>query len=52
MFNLTVRAALEDDRELALHALRIDPVCAHLTPPRIREMGERLLKAHRRFGTI
>lgn len=44
-----VRAALERDRDLAFAALRLDPVCAHLTGERVREMGGRLLAAHRRF---
>lgn len=52
VFNLSVKAAMTNDRELALHALRLDPVCAHLTPPRVREMGTRLLEAHKAFCTI
>jgi alpha-galactosidase len=44
-----VRACLERDRDLAFSALRLDPLCAHLTGDRVREMGERLLRAHRKF---
>jgi alpha-galactosidase len=44
-----VRACLERDRDLAFAALRLDPLCAHLAGDRVREMGERLLRAHRRF---
>jgi len=44
-----VRACLERDRDLAFAALRLDPLCAHLPGDRVREMGGRLLRAHRRF---
>lgn len=44
-----VRACLERDRDLAFAALRLDPLCAHLTGDRVREMGARLLGAHRKF---
>jgi alpha-galactosidase/6-phospho-beta-glucosidase family protein len=44
-----VRACLERDRDLAFAALRLDPACAHLTGDQVREMGERLLAAHRTF---
>jgi alpha-galactosidase len=44
-----VRACLERDRDLAFAALRLDPLCAHLGGDRVREMGARLLRAHRRF---
>jgi alpha-galactosidase len=44
-----VRACLERDRHLAFAALRLDPACAHLTGDQVREMGARLLGAHRRF---
>jgi len=44
-----VRACRERDRDLALAALRLDPLCAHLAGDRVREMGSRLLRAHRRY---
>jgi alpha-galactosidase/6-phospho-beta-glucosidase family protein len=44
-----VRACREQRRDLAFAALRLDPLCAHLTGDRVREMGERLLRAHRKF---
>jgi alpha-galactosidase/6-phospho-beta-glucosidase family protein len=44
-----VKACRERDRDLAFAALRLDPLCAHLTGDRVREMGSRLLQAHRRF---
>lgn len=46
---LIVDAAMEGDRDKAFAALLNDPVCSHLTVPRIREMGERLLRANRRW---
>ena len=47
--DLIVEAALEGDRDKALYALYADPLCAHLSYPEIKEMGEKLLKAHNRF---
>ena len=52
VFNMTVKACLERDKELALQALRLDPTCSHLTWDQVNEMGERLLKAHKKFITI
>ncbi len=49
VFNLSVEACFRGDRELALHALRLDPVTSLLNSARTREMGLRLLAAHRRF---
>ena len=50
VFTLLVDACFERNREKALQALRLDPVCSHLTGDRVREMGERLLTAHSGFG--
>jgi alpha-galactosidase/6-phospho-beta-glucosidase family protein len=47
VFETTVRACFEGDRELALRALRMDPVCSRLTREAVREMGLRLMKAHK-----
>ncbi|MBQ1369138.1 MAG: hypothetical protein IIY45_13800 [Firmicutes bacterium] len=47
--DMIVEAGLTGDLELAMKALLNDPMCAHLTPPQIREMGMKLLKAHRAF---
>ncbi len=47
--NLIVEASLEGDLEKALYALYQDPLCSHLTPHDIKEMGMRLLYAHRNF---
>jgi len=49
MFNLGVDACFEGDRRKALTALRMDPVCSHLTADRVQEMGSRLLAAHKPF---
>jgi alpha-galactosidase/6-phospho-beta-glucosidase family protein len=49
VFETTVRACLERDRELALRALRMDPVCSRLTGERVRELGTRLIGAHKAF---
>lgn len=49
VFNLGVEACFRGDKELALQALRLDPVCSHLTWPQVRQLGERLLSAHRGY---
>jgi len=46
VFNLGVEACFCRDKEMALRALRLDPVCSHLNTVQVREMGERLMKAH------
>lgn len=46
---MTLQAALEGDRELALKALMLDPICAHLPPSRIRQMGLELMDATRKW---
>lgn len=43
VFRLSVEACVRADLELALHALRLDPVCSHLNGAQVREMGLRLL---------
>ncbi len=50
-FDLAVEACFRGDRNQALQALQLDPVCAHLSPRRVRELGERLLAAHAPFIT-
>ena len=49
VFDLTVKACFDQDRKLALQALRLDPVCSHLNNKEIEEMGSRLIRAHQRF---
>lgn len=51
-FDMTAEACFTQDRELALHALHLDPLCAHLDITRVREMGERLLHAHRKWISL
>ncbi|HBG26919.1 MAG: hypothetical protein A2Y10_10570 [Planctomycetes bacterium GWF2_41_51] len=52
VFNLTVKACFENNRELALQALRLDPVCSHLNCDQIKEMGQRLLQAHEKYVSL
>ncbi|MEW5814742.1 MAG: hypothetical protein AB1798_05010 [Spirochaetota bacterium] len=49
LFLLTLQACFQKDKGLALRALRLDPSCSHLDGPSLREMGRRLLQAHRGF---
>ena len=42
---MTVEAAMKGDRELALQALMINPLCSHLSPSKIRAMGLELMAA-------
>ena len=51
VFNLTVQACFDGNRELALQALQMDPVCSHLTGGEVRELGERLIQPHKPFIT-
>ncbi|MDO9543488.1 MAG: hypothetical protein Q7J98_14375 [Kiritimatiellia bacterium] len=46
VFGMTVDACFRRDKEMALQALRLDPVCSHLNTQQVREMGERLMHAH------
>jgi Alpha-galactosidases/6-phospho-beta-glucosidases, family 4 of glycosyl hydrolases len=47
--NMIVEAGLEGNIDKAMWALCNDPMCANLTFPEIREMGMKLLKAHRQY---
>ena len=49
VYSMVVDACFNRDRNLAMQALRLDPMCAHLTGEQVEEMGSRLLKAHREF---
>lgn len=49
VFRATVDACEKHDREAALAALALDPLCTHLPPAKIRELGTRLLTAHAKF---
>jgi alpha-galactosidase/6-phospho-beta-glucosidase family protein len=52
VFNMTVDACFRKDKALALHALQIDPVCSHLNADQVKEMGEKLIAAHKPFITV
>ena len=47
--DLTVEAALSGDLDLALTALKLDPVCSHLDFGQVEEMGMRLLRANKQY---
>jgi alpha-galactosidase len=49
LFNMTLQACFDGNRDLALQALRLDPTCAHLDGDQVRDLGARLLTAHRRW---
>jgi alpha-galactosidase len=42
---MTLKAALEGDRDLALQALRLDPLCSHLSAEEVNAMGGELMDA-------
>ncbi len=46
---MTVDACFMHDRNMALQALRLDPVCAKLDTDDLTDMGDQLLMAHRSF---
>jgi alpha-galactosidase len=52
VYDLTVQACFQKSKSLALQALRLDPVCSHLATPQVYEMGNRLLKAHKKHIEI
>lgn len=47
--DMIVDAGLTGDVDLALYALYNDPLCSQLTLPEIKEMGMKLLKAHKKY---
>ena len=49
VFAMSVDACFERDLDMALQALRLDPVTSHLNWDEVKEMGGRLLKAHKKF---
>lgn len=52
VFDLTVKACFEKDKSLALQALRLDPLCSHLTWKQVKQLGLDLLHAHKKFIDI
>ena len=52
VFTMWVDACFKKDKELALQALRLDPICSHMTGRQVNEMGRRLLTVHKRYITV
>ncbi len=50
VFNMAVEACLSRDKNLAMQALRLDPVCGHLNTAQVEQMGQQLLNANNRFS--
>ncbi len=46
---LTLEAAIAGDKALAMEALMMDPLCAHLAPSDVRAMGNELMEATKRW---
>ena len=49
VYQMVVDACFAKDKRMALQALRYDPVCSHLNTDETNEMGERLLRANKKF---
>ena len=49
VFTMTIDACLSQNKEMAIQALRLDPLCSHLNTEQVIEMGNRLIKAHKKF---
>ena len=52
VFKMQVDACFKKDKSLAIQALRADSLCSHLTGKEVKELGERLLEAHKKFITV
>ena len=48
-FGMVVDACRHGNRTLAVQALRLDPLCAHLTGEQVRRLADELLGAHRSY---
>lgn len=46
---MILEGCITKDKAALLQALRLDPVCSQLTWPQVCQMGEKLLKAHKKF---
>jgi alpha-galactosidase/6-phospho-beta-glucosidase family protein len=46
---MIVEAGLAGDPDLAIKALINDPLCSHLSPKQVREMGMKLLKVQEKY---
>ena len=51
-YQMVVDACFNKDKQLAMEALCVDPLCGHLTKKQIEEMGEKLLQAHKKYISI
>lgn len=49
LFPMTVDACFAGDSNMAIQALRLDPLCSHLNFEQVQDMANRLLSAHRHF---
>lgn len=47
--DVIVEAGLRGDWDKAFYALYNDPLCSHLSYPKIKEMGKKLLEANRKY---
>jgi galacturan 1,4-alpha-galacturonidase len=51
VFKMQVDACFNRDKKLAMQALHIDPLCSNLSSKEVEAMGNKLLKAHKKFIT-
>lgn len=51
LFPLVIDACFKRDRKMAIQALRLDPVCSHLSGEQIEQLGSKLLGAHAKYIT-
>jgi alpha-galactosidase len=49
VYTMVVDACFRKDKNLAIQALRLDPVCSHLNGKQVNELADRLLRAHKQF---
>lgn len=49
VFAMTTDACFNRSKHQAIQALRLDPVCGHLTSAQVKEMGGRMLAAHKQY---
>ena len=51
VLTMVVDACFKKDKDLALYALRLDPLCSHLTTDQVAQMGKRLIRANKDYIT-
>ena len=49
IYKMIVDACFAGDRNLAIEALRLDPVCSHLSTPKVQELAEKLLNHNKSY---